>query len=123
MGVLTGIRRAVGFLAMLLLLQSTSGDALTRHRCAHHDALPAQTTSADHQHHHGDESTPEPESQGCTCVGACTITPVALAPAAQSGSAIAVRTSALSHARAPEFIAPESAEFLLPYSTAPPSAL
>lgn len=121
MSVSRAFRRGLGFLAMLLLLQVSSGDALTRHRCAHHDALPAQPSEG-HEHH--DESAPaQHDSSGCTCVGTCTPSTVALAANAQPGEIAAVGMGELVHAAPPRLVLPATEKFLLPYSTAPPASL
>ena len=110
-----------GFLAMLLLLQVSSGDALARHRCAHHDALPVPT-GAGHAHH--DDSAPtDQDSSGCTCVGTCTPSTVALAAHDEPGQIAALGVAELVHAVPPQLVLPATEKFLLPYSTAPPVSL
>ena len=121
MNVSRALRRAFGFLATLLLLQVSSGEALTRHRCAHHDALPAQPSEGHQQH---DESAPsEHDSTGCTCLGACTPGTVALATKAEPGEIATLGSGEPVQAAPTRLVLPAAEKFLLPYSTAPPASL
>jgi hypothetical protein len=120
MSVSRGLHRVIGFLAILLLLQVSSGDALTRHRCAHHDAIPENPT--DGHHHHGEDTAPTDDSSGCTCVGTCSITGPVVTPAAGALEAHAAGLVELVQITGVGGTAPPTPAYLLPYSTAPPSS-
>lgn len=117
------LRKVLASLGIMLLLLSGSADALGLHRCAHHDALPGATT--DTNDHHGHEEAPAETDApaGCTCIGTCSTSGVAMAPTLASSIVDAPPVSFLTRATAPVFVAPLSAAFLLPYATAPPTAL
>ena len=113
--------RVCSLFAVLLLLQSSSADALGLHRCAHHDALPAG--EAGHTHDHGDEPAPDETGSGCTCVGTCSISTAAAVAGARSSVAGVAPLTALLPVPLAQAILPAAVPFFLPYSTAPPAAL
>jgi hypothetical protein len=117
-------RRVLGLLGITLLLGSSSADALALHRCAHHDALPGAPAESHshHEPHQAPASEDAPES-GCTCIGTCATTGVALAPRFGSAAVDVAPSTFRAPMAAPVFIQPLSAAFLLPYATAPPTAL
>ena len=114
-------RKLVATTGVLLLLLSSSADALGLHRCAHHDALPsADQTESGHHGHHSAPAEDNEQSEGCTCVGTCLISSAAITPLADAS--IALLACQRPRGQAPEHETPgaASAEYLLPWSTAPP---
>jgi hypothetical protein len=118
----TGLaRKLVATTGVLLLLLSSSADALGLHRCAHHDALPsADQTESGHHGHHSAPADDKEQSESCTCVGTCSVSSAVIAPTANASIAVIAPTRA--GAEAPKRATPsaKSAEYLLPWSTAPP---
>jgi hypothetical protein len=116
-------RRLIAATGVLMLLMSSSADALGLHRCAHHDALPSatETDAGHHGHHSAPADSDEQQSESCTCVGTCSISTAVLAPSANA--AVAAEAPTRPSAQAPRRATPaaKSAEHLLPYSTAPPT--
>jgi hypothetical protein len=107
---------------MLLLLQSSSADALGLHSCAHHDALPGAEQNDEHAHHHGAPSESSEPDAGCTCVGTCSVTSAAVIAVPEVFDA-APSVGTLAPARIAQALLPAPVPFLLPYGTAPPAAL
>jgi len=117
------VRKSLALAGVLLLLLSSSADALGWHRCAHHDGLPqAGPEQAAHHGHHGDSSS-QPDSQGCSCVGTCSLSSVALAPAQPATHVVAAPATTRAHVAAATLVRTLWQPHLLPYSTAPPLAL
>jgi hypothetical protein len=117
------VRKSLALAGVLLLLLSSSADALGLHRCAHHDGLPgARQEQAAHHGHHGDSSSHQ-DSQGCSCVGTCSLSSVALAPARAATHVVAAPASTRVHVAAAALVRALWQPHLLPYSTAPPAAL
>lgn len=117
------VRKSLALAGVLLLLLSSSADALGLHRCAHHDGLPQEKQEqAAHHGHHGDSSDQQ-SSEGCTCVGTCSLSGVALAPTAASPHIVAVPTTLRAEVAAATLVRARVQPHLLPYSTAPPASL
>jgi hypothetical protein len=123
----TFLRKLLGSLGIMLLLWSSTADALALHRCAHHDALPSAQNAdqADHHEHQGAPAPGEDEqsSHGCTCVGTCATTTVAVVPAVAAAVADVAGEDVRSRSVASEAVAPATPDFLLPFATAPPASL
>ena len=113
--------RILSLLSLLLFLFGTSGDALSRHLCPHHDGdVLVASQAAQHGHHESEASSPDKEHQGCTCIGQCVQnSSVALPAIADATPALAAETADVitfqNHGRTP--VQPRH---LLPFATAPP---
>ena len=121
---LTGLtRRLIAATGVLLLLLSSSADALGLHRCAHHDALPsaAQAETGHHDHHSAPADTDEPEHETCTCVGTCSVSTAVAAPLGSSVVLAPALHGAIGQSPPPAVPQAQPAAHLLPYSTAPPA--
>jgi hypothetical protein len=118
------LRKSLAVAGVLLLLLSSSADALGLHRCAHHDALPP-AAEPDAQPHHQHHSAPaeDDESAGCTCVGTCSLSGVALAPRAVMADLAALPAISVLRIHAAIHVRAMWQAHRLPYSTAPPAAL
>src|SRR5688572_13457166 len=116
------VRRMLASLGILLLLASSSADALGLHRCEHHDQLPSAGTPQHDQHAGHTAPAEKTESHGCTCLGTCSTTTAVAVPTVKHVIDV-VATSFVVVTLPPVFVATEPAAFLLPYSTAPPAAL
>ena len=114
-------RRMIAALGILLLVSSSSADALGVHRCAHHDQLPTPG-AAQHDHHDQSSEAENTDAHVCTCVGTCSTTSAAPAPSIRTVVDV-VSTIFVAGAHPPVLLAMQPVAFLLPYSTAPPSAL
>jgi hypothetical protein len=90
-------QRVLSLLSLLLFLSGTSGDALSRHLCPHHDGeLLAATQDGQHGHHQAAPGDSDKDHEGCTCIGRCVQnTPAALPAAATVTLAFAPATSAV----------------------------
>jgi hypothetical protein len=119
------LRKMLGSLGIMLLVLSSSGDALGLHRCPHHDALPSADEPAPAHSHHNNDSAPagEESSSACTCVGTCaTVNTAVLAPAATAFVADVAPSTIVLHSIIPASETPAAPQFLLPFSTAPPAS-
>jgi len=113
-------RRILSLLSLLLFLFGTSGDALSRHLCPHHDGALITASLTGHGHHESEASQSDKEHQGCTCIGRCVQnTSVALPAIADATPALASETAYVTafqlHGRTP--VHPR---YLLPFANAPP---
>jgi hypothetical protein len=123
--------RLTAFWALLVFGFGWGGDALVLHPCPHHSAI---SHAGGHMGHAGghhsaagrDErdghGAPPSHAGGCSCIVACAGTADALAAAPASvrlahGAVRVVRIAAARHGA----VLPGRLEYLLPYSTAPPS--
>ena len=129
--------RLISLASVVALVLSGATDAYGLHRCAHHDALPGESTTeapahAGHAVEHGAHEHGAPESDahesdahdsGCTCVGHCAGAPGIASPDAVGSSELQLECSTecvlpLS-ADAPR---PDHAAHFLPFAQAPPLA-
>jgi hypothetical protein len=116
-------RQFLSSCALLLFLFGTSGDALARHLCPHHDADLVQTNGSAESgahHAHGESAPAKSDEHGCTCVGTCVESSASAAPVLPSVIAeLPVREHALAEHRPVQ--APRSPiRYLLPPAHAPP---
>jgi hypothetical protein len=95
-------------------------------RCAAAASEPAAQEMPAHGHHHGASSDQAPSDDGpicpCSCVGNCHCASPVTTPGASAVVVAVVTAEPPSHPTA-EPLSPRSAVRLLPFSTAPPSAL
>src|SRR5688572_11111565 len=112
-------RRVLGLLGIALLLASSSADALGLHRCDHHDALPGAPAESHGHHGHDEAPASEETSGGCTCIGTCSTTGVALVPALRAHAVDVLPASFRGIDPARSSMQPLSPEHLLPFATAP----
>ena len=124
--------RLISLASALALVLSGATDAYGLHRCAHHDALPGETTTeapahaghavAHATHDDGGHESDAHES-GCTCVGHCAGAPGIASPVAVGSSELqldcSIDCSAPVNAEAPR---PDHAAHFLPFAQAPPLA-
>jgi hypothetical protein len=125
----TFFRRLLGSLGILLLLSSSSADALALHRCSHHDALPSSDAHHDGHKEHEDAGAPEhepasggSESHGCTCVGACVATSAAVVPSSSTSEGDVVTAAIVARVAPTAVLAPAAPDHFLPFATAPPAS-
>ena len=114
-------RRILSLLSLLLFLFGTSGDALSRHLCPHHDGdLVSASRTGQHGDHESEAAQPDTEHQGCTCIDQCVQnSSVALPATSDATPALASETAYVTafqlHGRTP--VQPR---YLLPFANAPP---
>jgi hypothetical protein len=113
-------RRISSFLSLLLFLLGTSGTALLRHPCPHHDAGLVGGATAAGQHGHHDSAPAEQKHGGCSCVGDCLQNSgvgVPVAAAVAPADAPVARTAKTYDARTRTHVQPR---YFLPFANAPP---
>src|SRR5262245_48196392 len=114
-------RRVLSFLSLLVFLLGTSGAALSRHLCPHHDSdVLAAAQTGQHAHHQSAASDSDSEHQGCTCVGRCVQNTATALPAVANVASLpapAIIEVPTFHVRAHTH---EQPPHLLPFANAPP---
>jgi len=122
--------RLISLASALALVLSGATDAYGLHRCAHHDALPGETTTqapghAGHAADHGahDHGAPESDAHesGCTCVGHCAGAPGIASPDAVGSAELHLEcTTDCVAPHSADALRPDHAAHFLPFAQAPP---